>query len=198
MLFRSTWDASGTQTYHAMLFQLQKKLSHNVSMNTNWTWSHCIGYFNGYNSKTDQTVTVPGNPLFDRGQCDSDRRHIFNLTVVAMTPKFSNNMARRIGTGWQVAGLYRFQSGMPISIQDGTDRALTGINHQRPNVLTDNPYTGNSGPGDQYLKPLNVGFAPQALGTNGNLGWNSIVSPTYWDIDLAVSREFKEIGRAHV
>jgi len=186
-----TWDASGTQTYHAMLFQVQKKLSHNVSMNANWTWSHCIGYFNGYNSKTDQTVTVPGNPLFDRGNCDSDRRHIFNLTAVATTPKFSNNMARMIGTGWQVAGLYRFQSGTPISVQDGSDRNLTGINHQRPNLLTDDPYTGDSGPSARYLKPLNVGFAPQPLGTVGNLGWNSIVGPTYWGLDLALSREFK-------
>ena len=33
-------------------------------------------------------------------------------------------------------------------------------------------------------------FAPQPLGTVGNLGWNSIVGPTYWGLDMAVSRQF--------
>jgi hypothetical protein len=191
-----TWDASGTQTYHAMLFQVQKRLSHNVSMNANWTWSHCIGSFSGYNSKTDQTVTSPFDPLFDRGNCDSDRRHIVNITAVAQTPRFNNNMLRMAATGWQIAGLYRFQSGMPIAIQDGTDRALSGTNHQRPNLLNpDRAYTGNDGPGAQYLNL--AAFAPQALGTLGNLGWNSIVGPTYWGLDMALSREFR-VKERHV
>jgi len=183
-----TWDPSGTQTYHGMLFSAQKRLSHNVSANANWTWSHCIGSFSGYNSKTDQTVTVPGNPLFDRGNCDSDRRHIFNLTAVAQMPRFSNKMLRVAATGWQLAGLYRFQSGMPLAIQDGTDRALTGTNHQRPNLVLANPYTGDTCPGCRYLNL--AAFTPQPLGTVGNLGWNSIVGPTYWGLDMALSREF--------
>jgi hypothetical protein len=185
-----TWDPSGTQTYHAGFFQLQKKVSHNVSMNANWTWSHCIGSFSGYNSKTDQTVTVPGNPLFDRGNCDSDRRNIFNLTAVAMTPRFNNNLLRHVATGWQVAGIYRFTSGTPIAVQDGSDRELTGINHERPNVVSpDSVYTGQSCPGCRYL--TQSVFALQPFGTVGNLGWNSLVGPTYWDIDLALSREFR-------
>jgi len=184
------WDPSGTQTYHAGLFQLQKRLSNNVSMNANWTWSHCIGSFSGYNSKTDQTVTVPGNPLFDRGNCDSDRRNIVNLTAVAMTPRFANNLLRRTLTGWQLAGIYRFTSGMPISVQDGSDRELTGINHERPNVIDPAAvYTGQTCAGCRFLNAS--AFALQPLGTVGDLGWNSLVGPTYWDIDMALSREFR-------
>ena len=52
-----------------------------------------------------------------------------------------------------------------------------------------NVYTGQSGPGARYLNL--TAFALQPFGTVGNLGWNSIVGPTYWDIDLAVSREFR-------
>ena len=80
-------DDGATASYNALLIRLEHRLSSHVSMLTNYTWSHCIGSFSGYNSKTDQTVTVPGNPLFDRGNCDSDRRNVFNLTAVAMTPK---------------------------------------------------------------------------------------------------------------
>ena len=188
------WDASGNQNYNAMVFTAEKRLSHGVNMKANWTWSHCIGYFSGYNSKTDQTVTAPGNPLFDRGNCDSDRRNIFNLSAVAQTPRFSNNVLRMVGTGWQIAGIYKFSSGMPISIQDGSDQELTGINHQRPNVIVADPYSGQSGPGAEYFKTAanspTAAFSKQPLGTVGNLGWNSIVGPTYWGIDMALSREF--------
>ena len=102
----------------------------------------------------------------------------------------SNNALRTAITGWQLAGIYRFSSGTPLAIQDGTDRELTGINHQRPNlVLPDKVYTGQSCAGCQYLNP--AAFAPQPLGTVGNLGWNSIVGPRFWGLDMALSRNFQ-------
>ena len=79
---------------------------------------------------------------------------------------------------------------MPISIQDGSgiDRELSGIKHQRPDQVLMNPYTGQSGPNQPYL---NISaFAAQPLGTFGNLGWNSVDGPTFWDMDLALSRLF--------
>ena len=184
------WDPSGTQRYNAMMLILQHRPSRGMSMNANWTWSHCTGYFQGFNTKADQTVTVPHNPLFDKGNCDTDRRHVVNISAVAQMPRFSNNLVRAAVTGWQVAGIYRFSSGIPLSVQAGTDRQLTGINHQRPNlVLPDQMYTGKSCPGCQYLNP--AAFAPQPFGTIGNLGWNSIVGPRYWGLDMSVSRQFQ-------
>ncbi len=184
------WDPSGTQRYNGMALSLEHRPSRGMSMNANWTWSHCTGYFQGFNTKTDQTVTVPNNPLFDKGNCDTDRRHIVNLSAVALMPRFSNNRIRAVVTGWQLAGIYRFSSGTPLAIQNGTDRELTGINHQRPNlVFPDQVYTGKSCAGCQYLNP--AAFAPQPLGTIGNLGWNSIAGPTYWGLDMALSRQFQ-------
>ncbi len=185
------WNAAGYQNYEGALFSLQKRFSKDFSMSANWTWSHCIGIFQGFNSKPEETETVPNNPTFDRGNCDSDRRNLVNITAVAVSPQFSNHMLRLIASNWQLAGIYRFTSGEPISIQDGAgqDRELSGINHQRPDVvLPDSVYTGNSGPNQAYLN-INA-FTPAPLGSFGNLGWNSIVTPTYWDIDLALSRRF--------
>src|SRR6266850_976507 len=100
------------------------------------------------------------------------------------------SLTRAIATGWQLAGIYRFSSGTPLAIQNGTDRELTGINHQRPNLaLPDQVYTGQSCAGCQYLNL--AAFAPQPLGGIGNLGWNSIVGPTYWGLDMALSRQFQ-------
>src|SRR5947207_1913424 len=184
------WDPSGTQRYAGMTLNIERKASRGMSINANWTWSHCTGYFQGYNTKTDQTVTVVNNPLFDRGDCDTDRRHVVNVSGVAQLPRFNNNTLRMIATGWQLAGIYRFSSGTPLAIQDGTDRQLNGINHQRPNlVLPDQVYTGKSCAGCQYLNL--AAFAPQPLGTVGSLGWNSIVGPRFWGLDMALSRNFQ-------
>jgi len=56
-------------------------------------------------------------------------------------------------------------------------------------VLPDQVYTGQSCAGCQYLNP--AAFVPQPLGSVGNLGWNSIVGPTYWGLDMALSRQFQ-------
>lgn len=189
--FLDQWEPAGTQIYHGLLTAAQKRFGHGVSMSANWTWSHCIGVFQGFDSKADQTATVPNNLDFDRGNCDADRRHIVNITVVELTPKFDNHMMRMLLSDWQIAGIYRFSSGMPLAIQDGTgiDRELTGIEHQRPNLVLSDPYSGLTGPNQPYFN-INA-FALPALGTFGNLGWNSVVGPTFWDIDLALSRIFR-------
>lgn len=185
------WWPVGNQLYNGLLTSVQKRLSRGLTISGNWTWSHCIGVFQGYDSKSDETATVPNNPTFDRGNCDSDRRHIVNLTVVDITPTFGNRIMRLLASNWQISGIYRFTSGQPLSIQDGSgvDRELSGINHQRPDQILPDPYTGLSGPSQPYFN-INA-FALQPLGTYGNLGWNSVVSPTFWELDASLSRIFR-------
>jgi hypothetical protein len=195
------WQPAGTQIYHGLLTSVQKRFSHGISANANWTWSHCVGVFQGYDSKADQTSTMYGNLNFDRGNCDADRRHIVNVTVVELTPRFSNRALRIVASDWQVSGIYKFISGMPMAIQDGTgvDRELSGISHQRPNEILADPYTGLTGPNQPYFNvnafavtcPAVPTPGCQPLGTFGNLGWNSLTGPTFWDMDLAVSRIFR-------
>jgi carboxypeptidase family protein len=185
-----TWYPYGTQLYNGLVMHLEKRFSRGLSGSANWTWSHCLGYYQGFNSKPEETATNPYNPLFDRGNCDSDRRHLLAISAVAQAPNLSNHLAHAVITGWQLAAIYRFSSGIPISVQDGTDQELSAINHQRPNLVgPSSVYSGNACGGCLYLNK--AAFAPQPLGTVGNLGWNSIAGPAYWDMDLALSREFR-------
>ncbi len=183
------WNAGGNQHYDALLLSLQRRLSQHVSMAANWTWSHCIGQLLGYNTKGDQTITNP-NVINEVGNCDTDRRNIVNLTAVAEMPRFSNTALRMVASGWQMSFIDRYISGIPLMIQDGTDQALTSINHQQPNLVNPSAvYSGQSCGGCFYLNKTAFGLQP--LGTEGNLGWNSLVGPGYWEVDLSTSRDFR-------
>ena len=85
-------------------------------------------------------------------------------------------------------GNSKFSSGTPLNVEAGSDRSFTGINHQRPNQVLANPYTGNDGPLGQWINPS--AFALPDMGTTGNVGHNSIVGPRTWSFDMGLSRTF--------
>src|SRR5262245_2537829 len=142
----------------------------------------------------DDVYTNPDNREFDYGNCDTDRRHVLNLTGVAETPQFANPTMRKLVTGWRFSGIYRWSSGSPLNVLNGSDRALNGAHRppngtQRANQLLQDPYGDRSGrPNTNYLNP--AAFALPPLGTLGNVGRNSIQGPASWAFDVALSRAF--------
>ena len=91
---------------------------------------------------------------------------------------------------------------VPVNPTTGKDTWLTGVNNDRPNVvLNQNTYTGAPhGKFYQYVNPkLYTANAPAAPGPFGNAGHYSLRGPGYFDIDVAVTREFhlKERVRLH-
>jgi hypothetical protein len=186
------WFPFGNQYYNGLLTSVQKRLSRGVSLNANWTWSRCIGYYQGFNTKPEETATNPTNPLYDRGDCDADRRNVVNVTSLMQTPSFSsisNRALRAVASNWQLSVIYRYISGAPIDIQTGVDQQLSGINHQRPDLVNANDiYTGQICGGCSYLNKS--AFALQAPGTVGNLGWNAVRSPGLWAWDMSLARNF--------
>jgi hypothetical protein len=141
----------------------------------------------------ESTYVDPNNRDFDRGDCDSDRRHLFSFSTVAATPEFTTPALRALASGWRIAAIYKYSSGSPLTIVNNEDRALNGLEGsqgiiQRANQVLASPY-GSSRPGQHYLNP--AAFELPALGTLGNVGRNSLVGPASWDFDIALSRVFR-------
>jgi hypothetical protein len=185
----------GTRSYHGLLLSAQRRAARGVTVGTNYTLSHCISDANGTATPGNTSFLDPNNRHFDRGRCNSDLRHIFNLTSVAETPQFGNPMLRRLGTGWRLSGLYRITSGAPMSVVTGVDRQLSGqgaaggnnaYGQQRPVQVIGDPY-GN-GSVTNFLNP--AAFVQPAIGTLGNMGPLNISGPKFWQLDMALSRVF--------
>src|ERR1051326_1573217 len=197
-------DTGGIQRYNGMLLSVERRPAKGVTVSSNYTWSHCVGPFvTLYDARAlwpYETYTNPNNRDADRGNCDSDRRHIFNLTSVAETPQFSNRTMRIMGSGWRLSGILRISSGWPMNggvagggagtgIETGSVM-LTGIQHQRMNQILANPFGDKSGrPLTQYLNP--AAFASPNPAGQGNVGRNSIMGPGNWGLDMGLSRTFQ-------
>ena len=182
-------EDGGTANYHGMLLSLQRRAARGVNIGGNYTWSHCVGDNFSAGGPGNGGYLDPNNRDFDRGNCESDRRHSLNLTAVADSPRFANPTARLLATGWRLSGIYRKLSGGYLTITTGLDRKLNGdAGPQRAYQVLGDPY-GDRESINRYLNPS--AFVQPELGTFGNMRRNNIEGPGTWQFDLALSRTFQ-------
>jgi TonB dependent receptor len=182
------YDPGGTGGYNGLYLSGNKRMSHNMSILANYTWSHCISDI--YDQQTGSNGVGPyGNRRGARSNCaGADQRQVFNSSVVAQMPKFKDLWINRLASNWQVAPIVTIRSAQQFSIVPGVDRALTTEPAQTVNLVDpNNVYAANQSV-NQWLNT--AAFAPQPFGTYGNLGRNNIKGPGSVQINLAVTRTF--------
>jgi Carboxypeptidase regulatory-like domain len=191
--FVNELDQGATASYNGVLLSVQRRAARGVTLNANYTWSHCIADLTNNQPNSggaDGAYLDPSNRSFDRGNCQltgQDRRQLFNFTAVAASPTFENKTLRTLATGWRLAPLVRISSGPALTVTTGTDVALSSIAAQRPNQILGDPYLHSGGLG--YLNP--AAFRNPAAGSLGNVGVGSVRGPTTWQFDAALSRTFQ-------
>lgn len=179
------YRADSTAGYHGLLASVRGSIS-GVNLNANYTLSKCTSdRVNVGVSNPNQTFHNPETK--DRGRCASDRRRIFNLTGVASSPQFEHPMWRAIASDWRLSLIYRLQSGLPLTIIAGSDRAATGLADQVVDRVGADVYQDRSGGlRSQFLS--RSAFALPVVGTYGNAGFFSVTGLHMWDLDVALSR----------
>jgi hypothetical protein len=179
-------DDSGRANYQGMLLSAQHRLKGGLSALTNYTLSKCMSD-PATTEITGPTIVDPTNPDLDYSYCDSDRRHVLNVSVVALTPSFSNQALNAFLGEWQIAPLVRWQSGSRFSVTTGVDNALSGMGGQRAVQVSDNVFGDKTV--DNYLNM--AAFTSPAAGTYSTLKPNAFVGPSRFQNDLAVSKRFR-------
>jgi hypothetical protein len=184
----------GTSSYNGLIAAIQHRMSNNFSFLANYTWSKCLDI-----NDTTGDIAAPlyqhtTNARLDRGPCGFDVRHIFNTTLVASSHFHSlQGWKGAVANNWQVAPLIRILSGQPLNVTSGQDLSRTGVGLDRPNLIQGaDPYTHNkiqsTGANLAYLNK--AAFAPNAVGTYGNVGRYAFRTPGNYFVDLSVSRTF--------
>jgi hypothetical protein len=130
---------------------------------------------------------TPGNRRNDRSNCNtSDQRHVFNLSVVAQSPKFSDRALRIVASDWQLSGIVTARSAQFFTVTTGVDNAVNGEGLQRPNLVGD-PYPATQTTSSWITR---AAFGSPTVGTIGNLGNYNIKGPGNLKFDMGLSRTF--------
>ena len=187
-------DDGNTRTYNALVLSVQRRRAKGITIQGNYTFSHCID--DGYNDVIQTTGgLIQSRRGADRGNCELDRRHNFNMSTVYETPRFASTALRVLGSGWQLSGIVRAVTGAYTTVATGTDIAFSGTtsttgntgSDQRPNQILPSPYLPNKG-ANGWLNP--AAFAQPASGTYGNLGSRNIAGPASIRFDMGLTRSF--------
>lgn len=179
-------DPTSNSTYHAMQLTADRRFSKGFSLLMNYQWAKAIDDASA-TKLTGQARTNPNDQSFDKGPANFDKRHVFNLSGLWDLPFKVNNPARWLVNGWSLNAIASLQSGPPITVTSGVDNARTGTPGQRADMIGNPNFDGDRSRGEQIAQYLNkAAFAPNALGTFGNLGRNTFRAPglATWDFGL--------------
>ena len=108
--------------YNALAVQLQKRLSHGLSAQLNYTWSHAIDDGNeqgaSWNiSNSFNNALFNGNYPLDKGSSTLDQRHRLSINWV-WAPKFTTSTstaAKYFVNGWELSAITTLASAHPMS-----------------------------------------------------------------------------------
>jgi hypothetical protein len=186
-------DAVGSN-YNSLQVSLTKRYSHGVSVLGTYTWSKLLGVIAAEGAGGSGTRD-PSNWRLDYGRHGYDIRQNSVTSVIWDLPfaqKVSSRLVRAVTGGWQVSGIAKFRSGLPFTVRSGRDNSLTGIGLDTADQVADWGLSGDRNKGQKIRQWFNAAaFVPNAIGTVGQVGINSLRGPGFWNLDFAVLREYK-------
>jgi hypothetical protein len=116
------------------LLKLEHRFASHYTWLTNYTWSHCISTYDFGGELAGNNYQNPANRRAEKADCNFDRRHIFNTSLVIESPGFGNGFAKFITKEWQVSPIVSLYTGQPFTVTTGSDVSLTGVGADRPNI----------------------------------------------------------------
>jgi hypothetical protein len=182
-------EAIGNGEYNALLLSIRHKFASNLTLQSNYTYSHCIDTNDiegeAWPGESGQSQN-PNDPNADRGNCFSDHRQVFTTSVIASSPTFQDLWRRRLLSDWQLSTIVTAQTGPWFTPLTGTDNSLTDQNEDRPNIIGNPRPSGLSR--TQWDDPS--AFEANPIGTFGDAGRGSLLAPGLVNFDVEVSRFF--------
>jgi hypothetical protein len=188
--------------YHSLQASANKKMSHNVNFTTSYVWSKtlCTAQVQGGSYGVAQNMSELWE---DRGRCDSDVRHAFNLAAVFQPDYYrgKNKLVSNTLNGWQLSPILRLRSGSPFSIMNGQDANMDGNSNDRASLVGDPQLSKPSKNQWFNIDAFAQNVPKQAVYTNGKLTTpavpvdgntprNFLDGPGAMYFDLALSRTF--------
>jgi hypothetical protein len=206
----SSFGTFARSNYNAFQLSLRQRLGNDVSFDINYSLSHSLDNASGLQASTAYATAFVVNALDpdqNYASSDFDARHIINANWLIGLPfgrgkRFlgdTNRIADGILGGWQLTGIFRWNSGLPFQTPFDASRWATNWNVQSNGVrvrpLQSSPTRGAS--------PNVFGDAKAALAAfrnarPGEVGDRNVLrAPGYFSLDAGLNKTFKMPFEGH-
>ncbi len=193
------WCACNSSTYHSLQTKVEKRLSHDLSFLTSFTFGraidevstaslgfHSSGYARNWN-----------HPEWEKGPADFNQKFRF-VNSMSYTLPFGkgkrflgslNGAGNVLLGGWELQGIQSYTSGVPYTITASIGESNTnGDAEERPNRVPGvSLYPSHQDP-SLWFNP--AAFTATAFGTYGNSGRNIIYTAPQVGIDTSLFKDF--------
>jgi hypothetical protein len=170
-----------TSDYHALQTQFRRRLSRGVQTLVSYSWAKSI----------DQASNDDFERNLVRAVSDFDVRHNFSAAVTYNIPSPGFGRAgRAIFSDWSADAIYMARSATPVNLIASTVIVAGTQTDIRPDLILGVPVyiEDPAAPGGRRFN--RAAFAIPAPGSQGSLGRNSLRGFPFWQIDLALRRQF--------
>ncbi|SEC00168.1 TonB-dependent receptor [Terriglobus roseus] len=179
-------DDGGHANYNGMLLSVNRRAKL-MNLVANYTWSHCLSEAET-TELTGPSYIIPGNRAASYSNCDSDRRHVGNVSLILNSPRFQQRFTNAVVGGWGLSTIFTIRSGGYYTVTSGVDNALSGIGAQIATRIS-NPYTASTRFGASGLI-TKAAYASAATGTYSLNRPLNTLGPGSYQLDMALTREF--------
>ena len=198
------WGHDGETKYHSLQTQLVSQFGRGSQFQASYTWSKSLGTVPLDDSGgigNDNSVTDLANRALDWGPTRTDRRHIFNASLVLVLPSLEGEtgFVKNVFGDWEIAGIVAAASGQAVSVY--TTGGLTGLNggpagtgyndNQRPNRVPGVSCRASGGLKEQILNPDAFTLTGFQLGTIGDAGPGICEGPNLRQVDLSLYKNIQ-------
>jgi hypothetical protein len=194
---------NATSNYNALQASIQKRMTHGLSFDANYVWSHFLSDMDssGWGSRAGtQNYQDAYDPHANYGNANFDVRNAFKASAVYQLPfgkgrDFLNNntLVDLLIGGWQTSGTLVLLSGQPytVTMADNTSSySLTSNGKWYPNVVG-NPNLTSKGAFHGTKQWFNeAAFAQPTPGTFGNSRRNSLNGPGLSNVNFSLGKTF--------
>jgi hypothetical protein len=195
--------SNGTASYHALQLTVDKRVSHGLQFQSNFTWSKAIDDSSSGNisfSETGNALPDPFNITYNRGISDLNFPFIWVSNFVYTTPSLSrqNPFVKQALGGWELTAIVTLQSGNPFSIASGANNnSGTQQYNDRADFVSGQAFDMKQGPKSHWLNEYfnTAAFANNAPGTFGDTARNMFTGPYKNTMDLGIFKDFPIVER---
>jgi hypothetical protein len=134
-------ETLGYSRYNALMARVSRRFANNLSVNFNYTYSKIMDIVDN----DSDVVNNPFNIRQNYAPAGYDQTNVVTLDFVYMLPKLTEQaILKQVVNGWELSGMLRSQSGMPISIC--SNGSLQGTIWAAPHVGAANMPTSRAAP----------------------------------------------------